>query len=279
MTQGPGCVAERAAGHNDAVADNLITIAQELAEVTRLIEDDDVPTALQRFVARVAGTVPECAEASIATIEAGELRIVARSWDDAGQPLNAIREGLATQLTGENGPLHDVLAYREPHRVPDTADHDRWPAFTSAALAAGYRSCLLLPLPAKGEAAAFTLMSTEPNAFGETSYDVVLLFTLHAGVVFDNVQLYDDCRALVSQLQTALDTRATIGRAQGILMNRYGIGENIAFQVLVRGSQTANVKLRELAADLVGYQEKGDLLAGLSKYGILATPEEDELQP
>ena len=261
------------------VADNLITIAQELAEVTRLVEDDDVPTALDRFVSRVAATVPSCAEASIATVEAGRPQILARAWDEAGQPVDAARAGLVVQLIAERGPLHDVLAYREPHHIPDTASHDRWPAFTTAALAAGYRSCLLLPLPNRGEPAAFTLMSTEPSAFGETSYDVVLLFALHAGVVFDNVQLYHDCHALIGQLQTALDTRATIGRAQGILMNRYDIGANVAFQVMVRGSQGANIKLRELAGDIVEYQEKGDLPAALSRYGILATAEEDELRP
>ena len=261
------------------VADNLFSIAQELAEVTRLVEADDVPGTLDRFVARVAATVPSCAEASIATIDAGKPVILARAWDEAGQLLDAARDGLAVQLTAEQGPLQDVLSYREPHQIPDTADHDRWPAFTTAALAAGYRCCLMLPLPNRGEPAAFTLMSTEPNAFGETSYDVVLLFALHAGVVFDNVRLYHDCHALIGQLQTALDTRATIGRAQGILMNRYGIGTNIAFQVMVRGSQTANVKLRELAGDIVEFQEKGELPAALARYGILATAEEDELQP
>lgn len=261
------------------MADNLITIAQELAEITRLVENDDVPSALDRFVARVAATVPACSEASITTMDAGRPAILARAWDEAGQPLDAARAGLAVQLTAERGPLHDVLTYREPHQIPDTAAHDRWPAFTTAALAAGYRSCLLLPLPARGEPAAFTLMSTAPNGFGETTYDVVLLFTLHAGVVFDNAQLYHDSHSLIGQLQTALDTRATIGRAQGILMNRYDIGSNIAFQVMVRGSQTANVKLRDLAGDIVEYQEKGDLPSALSRYGIMATAEEDELQP
>jgi GAF domain-containing protein len=261
------------------VAEDLITIAQELAEVTRLVEADDVPSALDRFVSRVVATVPSCAEASIAVLEAGSPVVVARSYAAAGSPADTAREALATQLVAPGGPLNDVLNYGEPHRIGDTVTDHRWPAFAAMALSAGYRSCLLLPLPAKGEAAAFTLMSTEAEAFGETSYDVVLLFALHAGVVFDNVQLFHDSRELVAQLQTALGTRAMIGRAQGILMHRYDIGGTIAFQVLARGSQTTNVKLRDLAAEIVESQEKGELTAALARYGIVAGPDEDELTP
>jgi hypothetical protein len=262
---------------NGQVANDLMTIAQELAEVSRLVDADDVTSALDRFVARVVATVPSCQEASIAILDAGSPLLVTRSKAPASPAVDAAREALAAQLVAPGGPLNDVLHYREPHRIGDTATDHRWPAFAATAMSAGYRSCLLLPLPAKDEAAAFTLMSDEPEAFGETSYDVVLLFALHAGVVFDNVQLFNDSRALVAQLQTALGTRALIGRAQGILMHRYDIGAQVAFDVMARGSQTANIKLRDLAKDLVEYQEKGELSAALARYGIIASPEEDEL--
>jgi GAF domain-containing protein len=210
-------------------------------------------------------------------LEAGSPVIVARSHTPGNPAVDEAREALATQLVARGGPLTDVLNYREPHRIGDTATDHRWPAFAATALSAGYRSCLLLPLPARDDAAAFNLMSAEPEAFGETSYDVVLLFALHAGVVFDNVQLFNDSRALVSQLQTALGTRALIGRAQGILMHRYDIGATVAFDVMARGSQTANIKLRDLARDLVACQEKGELTTALARYGIILSPEEDEL--
>jgi hypothetical protein len=255
------------------VAEDLMSIAQELAEVSRLIESDDVTSALDRFVARVVATVPSCEEASIAILDAGSPLLVARSKTQAVPAVEATREALATQLVAPDGPLADVLNYREPHRIGDTATDHRWPAFAATAMSAGYRSCLLLPLPARGDAAAFTLTSAEPDAFGDTSYDVVLLFVLHARVVFDNVQLFDDCRALVTQLQTALGTRALIGRAQGILMHRYDIGATVAFEVMARGSQTTNVKLRDLARDLVEHQEKDELDAALARYGI-SSPEE-----
>lgn len=46
-------------------------------------------------------------------------------------------------------------------------------------------------------------------------------------------------------------TRDLIGQAKGILMERYGLTGERAFAVPVRGSQQGNVKLRELAQQLV----------------------------
>ena len=49
----------------------------------------------------------------------------------------------------------------------------------------------------------------------------------------------------------ALSSRKTIGQAIGIVMERYSINEDRAFQFLVRASRTSNVKVREVAAEIV----------------------------
>ena len=55
----------------------------------------------------------------------------------------------------------------------------------------------------------------------------------------------------LDQLRRALETRTTIGVAVGIVMERYGLGQDRAFEALSRWSQESNRKLRDLAADLV----------------------------
>ena len=52
-------------------------------------------------------------------------------------------------------------------------------------------------------------------------------------------------------LTEALVARKTIGQATGIVMERFGLDEERAFQYLVRLSQTTNVKLRAVAGELV----------------------------
>lgn len=59
-----------------------------------------------------------------------------------------------------------------------------------------------------------------------------------------------DVRRKVDELHIALETRHTIGVAQGLLMARYGLTSEQAFEYLRRRSQHGNVKLRRLA-DLV----------------------------
>jgi AmiR/NasT family two-component response regulator len=55
------------------------------------------------------------------------------------------------------------------------------------------------------------------------------------------------CRSFSSPRQT----RKTIGQAIGILMERYRIDADRAFQFLIRASSTSNVKLRDVADEVV----------------------------
>jgi len=57
-------------------------------------------------------------------------------------------------------------------------------------------------------------------------------------------------------LERAIDTRTMTGQATGIVMNRYRVTAAQAFAALVRCSQAANVKLRDIAAVVV---RDGDL--------------------
>jgi AmiR/NasT family two-component response regulator len=52
-------------------------------------------------------------------------------------------------------------------------------------------------------------------------------------------------------LRRAIETRTTIGRAVGILMERYQLSEDRAFAFLARISQDQNVKLRDVAVSVV----------------------------
>ncbi|NIK61484.1 GAF and ANTAR domain-containing protein [Kribbella shirazensis] len=251
--------------------DEVLDLAQELAEVGRLVDDDDVASTLGRFVHRIVRTVPDCDDAAIAVLAADRAEVVAR-FDRTDELTAPAQPTLVRELIAAGSPLHDSLTHGEPHRIGDLASDHRWPKFAAAAINAGYRSCLFLPLPTNADAAAaFTLLSKQPNAFGSTSYDVVLLFALNAGVAFDNIQLFDNGRALVEHLRTALSTRTTIGQAQGLLMQRYAITSSVAFDVLKRCSQDGNLKLRDLARELVDAHNNGHLSSALVRHGLQST--------
>lgn len=59
------------------------------------------------------------------------------------------------------------------------------------------------------------------------------------------------CQAEVAGLREALTSRDLIGQAKGILMASEGVSADEAFDILRRASQRMNVKLRDVAAQLV----------------------------
>lgn len=242
--------------------DDILTVASELAELTRLVADDDFNGTMERFVARIVRTVPGCDDAIITVRSSAGVETVHSSKDLGFDPLLP-------------GPIVEAVTFAEPRRLDDVASDQRWPAFGTQFVNAGYRSCLCLPLSTAGEeSAVLTLLSRDAGRFGEAEYDVVLLMTLHAGVVFENAALYYDTLALVSQLRTALRTRSLVGQAQGMLMRHCKYGPDQSFDALRRASQNHNRKLRDIAEQLVSAHQAGDFETVLTSLGLTGGDQE-----
>jgi hypothetical protein len=87
---------------------------------------------------------------------------------------------------------------------------------------------------------ALNLYAHEPDAFDEHARTLAGLFGVQAALL-----LYGTNRAV--QLQKAVDSRDLIGQAKGILMERFDVDDEAAFQMLVRSSQDTNMKLTAVA--------------------------------
>ncbi|TDV53690.1 GAF and ANTAR domain-containing protein [Actinophytocola oryzae] len=228
---------------------DILTVASELAEITRLVEADDFGSSTAQFVNRIVATIPGCDDALITVRSTAGVETVHSSGDLGFDPLTP-------------GPIVEAVTFREPRLLGDVVSDQRWPSFATQLVNAGYLSCLTLPLSTRGdESAVLTLLSRQADQFGESSYDIVLLLTVHAGVAFDNASIYHDHVALVAQLRTALRTRSLVGRAQGLVMRERGYDSDTAFELLKRLSQNNNVKLRDLAAQIVDAHENGSFEA------------------
>ena len=109
---------------------------------------------------------------------------------------------------------------------------------------AGIRLFDTPPPTARG---ALNIYSREVGSFADM--DVVgPLFAHQAAIALDYARE-------VENLREAIRTRQLIGRAVGIVMERYGLPEQRAFAFLARVSQTRNVKLRLVAEELVADAE------------------------
>jgi AmiR/NasT family two-component response regulator len=70
-------------------------------------------------------------------------------------------------------------------------------------------------------------------------------------VALANAHLYDSTATLARHMQTAMESRAVIEQAKGIVMGERRCTAEEAFAVLVKVSQDSNRKLRDVAAALV----------------------------
>jgi GAF domain-containing protein len=98
---------------------------------------------------------------------------------------------------------------------------------------------------------SLNLYSTQAHGFGDLDEALLRLYTTAAAAAIANTRRYAHARDLATQLGQALDSRAVIDQARGILMATHGIDAEQAFALLAKESQNTNVKLREVAARLV----------------------------
>jgi GAF domain-containing protein len=134
----------------------------------------------------------------------------------------------------------------EPVVVVERLRHEqRWPRYVPAALERGVLSQVAVRLFTDNQhVAGLNLYSTERDDVDVSSIETARLFATHAAIILGHAQQED-------QLHQALQNRKTIGQAIGILMERYRIDADRAFQFLIRASSTSNVKLRDVAEEVV----------------------------
>lgn len=227
----------------------MVTITPELAErvadLARLLLDDDSTDAPLRQLTDLAlELIPGSAAAGIVAAGDKAWLSVASGAEIAGLHKHQLE-------TGE-GPVAEALRHGEARRVDDAADELRWRGVCVMITAAGYRSCLALPLQtSRRPGGALVIYGRDSGTFAGSEHDVALLFAAQGGVAFDNAAAYRDCRQLVSNLHVALESRAVIEQAKGMLMAEYGYPPDAAFKHLSTLSQRTNRKVRDLAADLV----------------------------
>ena len=114
------------------------------------------------------------------------------------------------------------------------------------------RSCLSLPLntPA-GVLGAYNLYSTHPDGFAEEMLpQLEALAGNAAGALAVALKLSDQTQ-LSEDLRQALTSRSVIDQAMGIIMAQQRCNASGAFDLLRRASQNRNIKLRDLATEIV----------------------------
>lgn len=227
-------------------------IATRMAEAARVLEDQHDPEAtVKSAVELLVRNVENCDSASISLVYSKRRVETPAASDELAATGDRLQEELS------EGPALDTLWEEHSVYVRDLADDPRWPSWGPRLVeATGARSVLTYRLfTLSNVIGALSMYSTEADAFTAEDRAEGEALAAHIAIAVLAAQK-------VEQFETALDSRTTISQATGLLMERYRIDAAAAFAVLTRVSSTQNIKMRDVAAELISTRElpttKGD---------------------
>lgn len=184
----------------------------------------------------------------------GGLRAVAATAESA-------HRSLLVQLDHQDGP--SLASYRGRGRedLPDVRLEQRWGAFRTNALRAGFVAVHTIPLQRRDSVfGVLTLYRHRPGPLTDDDDRLAAaLADLATGHLLTGRALARAER-LAGQLQTALHSRVVIEQAKGILAERHGLTINHAFEMLRAFARCHRRKLDHVARAVVERTESIDPL-------------------
>lgn len=151
----------------------------------------------------------------------------------------------ALQHTLQEGPcmaaaLDDVVV-----RTDDFREESRWPAYSAAVAKLGVLSGLSFRLyTSQRTAGALNLFGFQPTQWSADAVTTGTVLAAHAAAaVMAHWQ--------GEQLNSALASRDRIGQAKGIIMERFGVDDVRAFELLRKLSQDSNTPLVQVAHQVI----------------------------
>ena len=234
---------------NDASSSTLAREALE--QLGRLsLREQSVDALLQRVVDLSKSVLPGDPETSILVMVKNRPTTMVSTGDLAVK----LDE---TQYSEGHGPCMHAARTGEITEITDTRTEQRWPDYARQAAEAGNLSSLSIPLGVDEDmVGALNIYARRPDAFDAASRSAATEFGPFAAVALGNIHAYSSARELAGNLQAALESRAVIDQAKGILMERHKLTAEQAFEVLAQASMRGNIKLRDVADHLV---RTGDL--------------------
>lgn len=238
--------------YNCAVSGDNLDEARRVDDTSDALEElwsaltgeEPVETALERLV-----------EVTLHIVHADAVSITVNP-DRGPKTVAATHEWAVTidknQYALDDGPCLEAARQRETLLVSRPEAFAKWPTFAADSAAYGVRAYLSAPLILSDELiGALNVYGMDEHSFGRLDEALVRLLTTAASAVISNARRYLRMRDIADNLRTAMDSRAEIEQAKGVLMAVHGITSEEAFQKLVTESQHSNTKVVTVARNLL----------------------------
>ena len=157
------------------------------------------------------------------------------------------------QIRHQEGPCIAAFEDKELIRAEDLTQEERWPSFSKHAVARGVRAVLASPIPYNQDAVGVVaVMSEERRPWSAEAELALLAFTDLAALLIASMLLGEQQTELAAQLQSALNSRAIIEQAKGVLIGQRGLTAHAAYAQLRAQARAERRKLAIVSAEVVG---------------------------
>lgn len=211
-----------------------------MAELSREMA---TPRRLEQILADVTSAavelVPRAAVAGVLLVKKGGQFESLAETDSLVAKLDALQHEFS------EGPCAQAALQETLVRTDDLRDEPRWPQYAPAAVKHGVLSSLSFKLyTADRTAGALNLFSFEAGVWDAEAETIGTVLAAHAAAAILAARHGE-------QLQSAVSTRDRIGQAKGIIMERFGVDEVRAFELLRTLSQESQAKLVDVAQRVI----------------------------
>ncbi len=226
-------------------AERLARVFVEIADT--LVDEFEIIDFLHRLTLRTADLVDAAAVGLLLADQRGRLQFVAASQEQA-------RLLELFQLQTDEGPCLDAFRTAAPVVNANLASSSgRWPRFAPHATAAGFPSVHAFPLRLRSEViGALNVFGTDGEArLEEQDVQVVQAIADVATIALLQERAIRRSEILTEQLQAALNSRIVIEQAKGVVAQALNLGIDEAFDAIRAHARRRNLRLGELAHDIV----------------------------
>jgi hypothetical protein len=225
-------------------------LAAMFAKIERELARADTDSALHVLVRSAVDMVPGAEMAGV-SLGRGHRFSTPAATDDVVLAVDDLQYGESS------GPCVDAIVQDTAFNARDLRTDARWPRFGRAAYErTGILSMLSFRMffeaPDDQLVAGLNLYSRRADAFGDASEAIGMLLATHGALAVAQTA----AREKADNLMLALKTSREIGVAMGILMQKYKITRDDAFNLLRMASQAMHRKLAEIATHVA---ETGEL--------------------
>ena len=231
--------------------DRLSGALSELAGL--LLDTDSFQAVMQQLAETAPRLVPGLLTAGITVANGGRVVTVA-STDNLGRLLDERQYDL------DEGPCLESMRTHRTIDIQDMSTETRWGPYPAQIRALGVESTHSIPLTTRDRTVGvLNLYADHTHAFDPVRVKeaAAQLATLVTVAITATLRNYGDI-TVTDQLQQALASRSVIDQAIGILMGTQHCTATEAFAILRSASQTRNVRLHQIAQDLVDRSTRDD---------------------